>query len=67
VQRIKYKQLEHWQYQYLDTVFELLIDAKKNCKNRIRKTRKLLTIHGQHHLKADADHLYVHTNNQKGR
>jgi hypothetical protein len=23
------------------------------------KTRKLLTIHGQHHPKADADHLYV--------
>ena len=24
-----------------------------------RKTRKLLTIHGQHHPKADIDHLYV--------
>jgi hypothetical protein len=24
-----------------------------------RKTRKLLIIHGQHHLKADVDHLYV--------
>ena len=24
-----------------------------------RKTRKLLTIHGQHHLKADVDRLYV--------
>jgi hypothetical protein len=24
-----------------------------------RKTRKLLTIHGQHHPKADVDHLYV--------
>ena len=25
-----------------------------------RKTRKLLTIHGQHHPKADVDRLYVH-------
>jgi len=24
-----------------------------------RKTRKLLTIHGQHHQKADVDHSYV--------
>ena len=24
-----------------------------------QKTRKLLTIHGQHHPKADVDHLYV--------
>jgi len=24
-----------------------------------RKTRKLLSIHGQHHPKADLDHLYV--------
>jgi hypothetical protein len=24
-----------------------------------RKTRKLLTIHGQHHPKADVDHLYI--------
>jgi iron-sulfur cluster repair protein YtfE (RIC family) len=24
-----------------------------------RRTRKLLTIHGQHHPKADVDHLYV--------
>ena len=24
-----------------------------------RKTRKLLTIHGQHHPKGDVDHLYV--------
>jgi hypothetical protein len=23
------------------------------------KTRKLLTVHGQHHPKADVDHLYV--------
>ena len=29
--RIKYKQLDHWQY--LDTVLELLAGTKKNCKN----------------------------------
>ena len=31
-----------------------------------RKTRKLLTIHGQHHPKADVDHLYV-SRKQGGR
>jgi hypothetical protein len=34
VQRIKFKQLDHWQYQYLDTVLELLTGTKKNCKTR---------------------------------
>ena len=29
----KFKQLDHWQYQYLDTVMELLTGTKKNCKN----------------------------------
>ena len=28
-------------------------------QNIDRKTRKLLTIHGQHHQKADVDRLYV--------
>ena len=32
-ERIKFKQLDHWQYQYLDTVLELLTGTKKNCKN----------------------------------
>jgi len=27
-----------------------------------RKTRKMLTIHGQHHLRADIDRLYVPRN-----
>jgi hypothetical protein len=27
------KQLDHWQYQYLDIVLELLTAAKSNCKN----------------------------------
>jgi hypothetical protein len=29
----KFKQLDHWQYQYCDIVLELLTGAKKNCKN----------------------------------
>jgi len=33
LQRIKFKQLDHWQYQLLDTVLELLTGTKKNCKN----------------------------------
>ena len=31
-ERIKFKQLDHWQYQYLDTVLESLTGTK-NCKN----------------------------------
>jgi len=38
---------------------ELVTGSKKNCKNWGRKTRKLLTIHGQHHPKGDVDRLYV--------
>ena len=33
LQRIKLEHLDHWQYQHLDTVLELLTGAKKNCKN----------------------------------
>jgi len=33
VQRIKSKQLDHWQYQYIDIVLESLTGTKKNCKN----------------------------------
>jgi hypothetical protein len=40
-------------------VLELLIDTKKNCETWIGKTRKLLTIHGQHHPRADVDRLFV--------
>jgi hypothetical protein len=39
---------------YLDTVLELLTGTKLDLK-----TRKLLTIHGQHHPNADVDRLYV--------
>jgi len=31
--KIKFKQLDHWQCQYLHTVLELLTGTKKNCKN----------------------------------
>jgi len=31
----------------------------EELKKLDQKTRKLLTIHGQHHPKADVDHLYV--------
>jgi hypothetical protein len=30
---IKFKQLDHWHYQYVDTVLELLTGSNKNCKN----------------------------------
>ena len=29
----KFKQLDHWQYQYFDIFLELLTGTKKNCKN----------------------------------
>jgi len=32
---------------------------QEELQNLDRKTRKLLTIHGQHHPKADVDRLYV--------
>jgi hypothetical protein len=51
--------LDQWQYQYLDTVVELLTGSKKELQKLDRKTRKLLTIHGEHHPKADVDRSYV--------
>ena len=50
--------MDYWHYQYLDTVLELLTGTKK-LQMLDRKTRKLLTIRGQHHPKADVDRLYV--------
>jgi hypothetical protein len=35
MQRIKLKQLVHWQYQYLDTVLKFFTGTKKNYKNWI--------------------------------
>jgi hypothetical protein len=33
LQGIKLEHLDHWQYQHLDAVLELLTGAKKKCKN----------------------------------
>jgi hypothetical protein len=38
---------------------ELLTGIKKKVQKLDRKTRKVVTIHGQHHPRADTDHLYV--------
>jgi hypothetical protein len=38
---------------------ELLIGIKKKYKKLERKTRKMLTIRGQRHPRADIDRLYV--------
>ena len=32
---MNFKQMDHLQYQYLDTVLELLTGTKKNCKTWI--------------------------------
>jgi len=34
VQRIKFKQLDHWQYQYLDIILELLLAPRRTAKTR---------------------------------
>jgi len=31
--RIKFKQLDHWQYQYFDTVLEFLTGTRKKCQS----------------------------------
>jgi hypothetical protein len=36
-----------------------IINWHQELQNLDRKTRKLQTIHGQHHPKADVDHLYA--------
>jgi len=36
-----------------------IIKWRQELQNLDRKMRKLLTIHGQHHPRADADHLYI--------
>jgi len=51
--------LNNWQYQYLDTVLELLTGRHDELQKLDRKTRKLLTIPRQHHPKAGVDRLYV--------
>ena len=70
MQRIQFKQLDRWQYQYLDTVLDLAVPVLRysfgivnwhleELQKLDRKTRKLLTLHGQHHPKADVDRFYV--------
>jgi hypothetical protein len=51
--------LDHWQCQYQDIALELLTGINKKYKKLDRKTRKMLTIYGQHHPRADIDRLYV--------
>jgi hypothetical protein len=34
-----------------------IVNWRQELQNPDRKMRKLLTIHGQHHLKADVDHF----------
>ena len=51
-------QLDHWQYQYLDKLLEFNWHQEE-LQKLDRKTRKLLTIHGQHHPNADVDGFYV--------
>jgi calcineurin-like phosphoesterase family protein len=54
VQRIKFKQLDYWQCH-----FGIVNRHQAELQKLDRKTRKLLTIHGQHHSRADVDRLYV--------
>jgi hypothetical protein len=58
VPRIKFKQLDHWQYQYLDPVLAFFNWRQQELRKLDRKTRKLQTIRGQLHPKADVDSLY---------
>jgi iron-sulfur cluster repair protein YtfE (RIC family) len=46
--------------------FEIVNWHQEELQKLDRKTRKLLTIHGQHHQKADVDRLYV-PRKQEGR
>ena len=48
--------MDHWQYQYN---FGIINWHQEKLQKLDRKTRELLTIHGQHHPKADVDRLYV--------
>ena len=50
--------MDHWHYQYLDS-FGIVNWHQEELQKLDPKTRKLLTIHGQHHPKAIADRLYV--------
>jgi hypothetical protein len=51
--------LENWQHQYLRYRSGIINWRQEELQKPDRQTRKLLTIHGQHHPKEDVDHLYV--------
>jgi hypothetical protein len=44
-------------YQYKMSSYSLA--SRRNTKKLDRKTRKILTIHGEHQPRADTDRLYV--------
>ena len=58
--------MDRWKYQYLDTIFGIVNWHQEELQKLDQKTRKLLTIHGQHHPKADVVRLYV-PRKQRGR
>jgi hypothetical protein len=64
VQRIQYKQLVA--VPVLRYSFGIINWRQEDLRKLDRKTRKLLTIHGQHHSKANIDRLYV-PRKQEGR
>jgi hypothetical protein len=51
VQRIKFKQLDHWQYQYLDAIFGII----NWCQDELQKLDR--NGDGQHQTKASV--LYI--------
>jgi len=59
VQRITFKQLGHWLAPVLRYGFVIVNWHQEKLQKLDQKTRKLLTIYGQHHSKAYVDRLYV--------
>jgi len=55
-----------WAVPVLRYSFGIVNWHQEELQNLDRKTRKLLTIHGQHHPKADVDRLYVLENREEG-
>jgi len=66
VQRIKFKQFGSLAVPVLRYSFGIINWHQEELQNLDRKTRKLLTIYGQHHPKSDVDRLYV-PRKQRGR
>jgi hypothetical protein len=55
----KIKAIGSWAVPVVRYSFRTLNRHEEELQKLDRKTRKLLTIHGQHHQKADVDRLYV--------